>query len=371
MRAHDVRTIAILFLKKHLSETDLASIDIALPEWYDRLGAWKISVVMAENTDISVGEIRIDNDGKILQENSISMIEKRLAKTLPDSKSQPVNKISKIEFPAISNKIMLGDCRSVLPDLPPESVQLVFTSPPYFNAKPEYAEYVDYPSYLEFLEEAFLACHRTLAEGRFLVVNVSPVLIRRTSRSTSSKRIPIPFDLHPIMDRIGFQFVDDIIWQKPEGAGWHLGRGRRFSVDRQPLQYKPVTVTEYVLVYRKKTDRLIDWNLRKHPDQEALEESKIFGEYDVTNIWNISPSSHKSHPAVFPDKLAEKVIRYYSIKGDIVLDPFAGTGVTGRVAYSLGRGFVMIEKREDYFEIIKDEFSKSEMGCLSEVLFHL
>ena len=44
----------------------------------------------------------------------------------------------------------------------------------------------------------------------------------------------------------------DIIWRKPEGAGWNLGRGRRFAADRQPLQYKPVTVTEYVLVYRKR-----------------------------------------------------------------------------------------------------------------------
>ena len=109
----------------------------------------------------------------------------------------------------------------------------------------------------------FAACHSVLAEGRFLIVNVSPVLVRRTSRSTASKRLPIPFDLHPILDRIGYEFIDDIIWRKPEGAGWHLGRGRRFAADRQPLQYKPVTVTENVLVYRKKTDRLIDWKLAK------------------------------------------------------------------------------------------------------------
>ncbi len=64
------------------------------------------------------------------------------------------------------------------------------------------------------------------------------------------------------MDSIGFDFIDDIIWEKPEGAGWNVGRGRRFKADRQPLQYKPVTVTEYVLVYRKRTDKLIDWNIR-------------------------------------------------------------------------------------------------------------
>ena len=189
------------------------------------------------------------------------------------------------------------------------------------------------------------------------MVNVSPVLVRRTSRSTASKRLPIPFDLHPILDRIGFEFIDDIIWRKPEGAGWHLGRGRRFAADRQPLQYKPVTVTEYVLVYRKKTDRLIDWNLRYHPTPEDLEQSLILGEYDKTNVWDITPSNHTAtHPAVFPEELVSRVIRYYSFKGDSVLDPFAGTGTVGRVAAEMGRRFVLVEKRADYFETIRREF---------------
>ncbi len=265
---------------------------------------------------------------------------------------------ARIAFPPVPNKAILGDCRVALPEFPPNSVQLIFTSPPYFNAKPECAEYVDYPSYLEFLGEVFGACHSILAEGRFLVVNVSPVLVRRASRNTASKRLPIPFDLHPILDRIGYEFIDDVIWRKPEGAGWHLGRGRRFAADRQPLQYKPVTVTEYVLVYRKKTDRLIDWNLRHHPDPTAVERSLILGEYDKTNVWDVTPSNHKAHPAIFPDELVSKVIRYYSFEGDSVLDPFAGTGTVGRVATAMGRRFVLIEKRIDYFETMRQELSQ-------------
>lgn len=272
-----------------------------------------------------------------------------------------------IKFPEIRSKAVLGDCRSALRSLPAESVQLVFTSPPYFNARPEYAEYDTYQNYLDFLEEAFSACHRVLAEGRFLVVNISPVLQRRVSRSSSSVRIPIPFDLHPILDRIGFQFVDDIIWKKPEGAGWNIGRGRRFAADRQPLQYKPVVVTEYVLVYRKKTDKLIDWNLRNHHDREALDESRISGDYEITNIWDMPPASHKVHPAVFPYALAEKVVKYYSIKGDTVLDPFAGTGVVGCAACQLDRKFVMIEKKQEYFDIIEEELS--ELGADFDIAF--
>ncbi len=282
----------------------------------------------------------------------------RLRAVAPGKPARRVVRKADIAFPPVPNKVVLGDCRAVLPEFPPDSVQLVFTSPPYFNAKPECAEYVDYSSYLDFLEQAFASCHTVLAEGRFLVVNVSPVLVRRTSRSTASKRLPIPFDLHPILDRIGFEFIDDIIWRKPEGAGWHLGRGRRFAADRQPLQYKPVTVTEYLLVYRKKTDRLIDWNLRNHPDRTALERSLIRGEYDKTNVWDLTPASHAGHPAVFPEELVSRVIRYYSIEGDSVLDPFAGVGTAGRVAASMGRRFVLVEKRRDYFEVMQRELGK-------------
>ena len=137
-----------------------------------------------------------------------------------------------------------------------------------------------------------------------------------------------------------------------------MGRGRRFAADRQPLQYKPVTVTEYVLVYRKKTERLIDWNLRNHPEPQAIERSLILGDYDKTNVWDITPSNHPMHPAVFPDELVSRVVRYYSFEGDSVLDPFAGTGTVGWVAAAMGRRFILVEKRPDYFAIMRRELSQ-------------
>ena len=324
---------------------------LGLPEWDDRLDLWRVALVHENSRRHPLGEIQFDNDGQICQNPVPSMVLERLRTIRP----QPTRRTTRgsIKFPPIPNKLILGDCLAVLPEFPPDSAQLVFTSPPYFNAKPQSAEYLDYRSYLAFLSEAFDACHAILAEGRFLVVNVSPILVRRTSRSTASRRLPIPFDLHPILDQIGFEFVDDIIWRKPEGAGWHLGRGRRFAADRQPLQYKPVTVTENVLVYRKKTDRLIDWNLRNHPDQDALNNSLILGEYDKTNVWDITPSYRKGHPAPFPDELVRRVLRYYSFEGDLVLDPFAGSGTVGRVAIAMQRRFLLVEKRSDYYNLAK------------------
>ena len=360
----EVRGLAAAWLQEELPPALSAALALGLPEWDDRLDCWRVALVAAAHPDRPVGEIQLDRAGAILRTPAADLIAERLhaamaaaaATALPAAK--PGRAAARIAFPPIPNKVILGDCRAALPEFPPESAQLVFTSPPYFNAKPECAEYVDYPSYLDFLGQVFAACHGVLAEGRFLVVNVSPVLVRRPTRSAASQRLPIPFDLHPILDRLGFEFIDDIIWRKPEGAGWHLGRGRRFAADRQPLQYKPVTVTEYILVYRKKTDRLIDWNLRNHPDPAAIENSLILGDYDKTNVWEMAPSHHPGHPAVFPEELARRVIRYYSFEGDCVLDPFAGAGTVGRVAAAMNRRFALIEKRPDYFELMRRELAQ-------------
>ena len=330
-----------------------ALISLGLPEWDDRLDLWRVALVSVDNPSLPLGEVQVDQAGAIRLGSAPDIVAERLRNVQRSGGSARHSRRAQISFPPIPSKVILGDCRKVLRDFPPNSIQLVLTSPPYFNAKPECTEYVDYQSYLDFLGEAFSACHAVLAEGRFLIVNVSPVLVRRTSRNTASKRLPIPFDLHPILNKIGFEFIDDIIWRKPEGAGWHLGRGRRFAADRQPLQYKPVTVTEYVLVYRKKTHRLIDWNLRNHPDPSAVDRSKILGEYHRTNVWDITPTSHRSHPAVFPDELVNSVLRYYSFEGDSVLDPFAGSGTVGQVAIQMNRRFILIENRPDYFETMR------------------
>lgn len=333
-------------------------IDCGLPEYDDRLKVWRITIKPINSIE-NLGEIQIDETiKKIVDFTDMDIIIDRLNNCQNTTTVCKKNKKNLFYPTPIPNKVILGDCIKVLENFPPNTAQLIVTSPPYYNAKTEYSEYVDYQEYLDFLRKVFIRCHYVLSEGRFMVINVSPVLIKRTSRNTSSKRIPIPFDIHRIMDSIGFDFIDDIIWEKPEGAGWNVGRGRRFKADRQPLQYKPVTVTEYVLVYRKRTEKLIDWNIRNHYDKQLVEESKIYGEYDVTNIWKIPPSTNKNHPAVFPDELVRRIIRYYSFKKDMVLDPFGGSGTVGRVAYEMDRRFLLIDKEPSYFELMKNMLSQ-------------
>ena len=345
MNADGVRKIAADWLGQQ-------PFDLGLPEFDDRLNQWRVALVAQHNGHEPVGELRIAG-GEVVFSTDLAIAHKRCSATAPGPKRR--NAPNRITFRPIPSGIALGDACDVLVDYAPGSAQLVFTSPPYFNAKPEYHESKGYAEYLQLLRDVFSVCHSILSEGRFLVVNTSPVLVRRAHRNAASKRLPITFDLHRELDSIGYEFVDDIVWQKPEGAGWHLGRGRRFAADRQPLQYKAVTVTENVVVYRKRTDRLIDWNLRFHPNQDAIRQSLIEDGYERTNVWKIHPAHHKKHPAIFPEALAERIIRYYSFVGDMVLDPFSGAGTTGRVAGKLDRRFLMVEKSRAYFDIQQND----------------
>ncbi len=340
-------------------ENNLKSIvETGLPEYDDRFNLWRIPIHTKSNGYSYLGEVKVDLELKNIVSNTDIDLIKNRAKKSKEEKSESKKSIKEFRPNPVRNSVILGNCNKILDSFPNDTAQLVFTSPPYYNAKPEYAEYVDYDGYLKFIKNTFQKCHDVLSEGRFIVVNISPVLIRRTSRKTASKRIPLQFDYHRLLDEVGFEFIDDIIWQKPEGAGWNVGRGRRFRADRNPLQYKPVPVTEYVLVYRKKTTKLIDWNLRKHWDKQLIKDSKIEGEYDVTNIWKLHPGHSKVHPAIFPVELAEKVIRYYSFKGDLVLDPFAGTGTTSIAALNLNRRFLMIENDLEYFNHMNKRIKK-------------
>ncbi len=245
--------------------------------------------------------------------------------------------------------IVNGDVREILKNVPDESIHLTFTSPPYYNAR-DYSIYPSYEAYLSFLEQVFLETYRITKEGRFLIVNTSPIIIPRISRAHSSKRYPIPFDIHHYLMQMGWEFIDDIIWLKPEYSVKNRIGG--FQQHRKPLAYKPNSVTEYLMVYRKQTEKLIDWNIHQY-DYNTVEQSKVPEGYETTNVWKIDPKFDKIHSAVFPVELCKRVVEYYSFKGDLIFDPFAGSGTLGRTAKSLGRYFFLTEQEPTYFEYMK------------------
>jgi DNA modification methylase len=108
------------------------------------------------------------------------------------------------------------------------------------------------------------------------------------------------------------------------------------------------------MVYRKKTDKLIDWNIRQY-SWDKVKKSKVQDKYETTNVWHIDPTFDKVHSAVFPIELCNRVIKYYSFVDDLIFDPFAGSGTLGRAAASLNRNFFLIEKEAKYVNRMKED----------------
>ena len=363
------RRIALVWIRSMSLEN---VVSFGLPEVDDRYHIWRVPL-LSTNAGAQIGEVVIDAKSSLIREDKStkqSILEARILGKTEKTKERRQSANGYCKISPLRNTVALGDSEEVLQSFPAESIDLVFTSPPYFNARPEYTDYIDYEEYLLQLRKIIQCIHRVLNEGRFFVINVSPILIRRCNRTESSKRLAVPFDIHRLFIEEGFDFIDDIIWVKPEGAGWATGRGRRFAADRNPLQYKSVPVTEYILVYRKHTEKLIDWNIRCYPNIEVVKQSRIEGDYERTNVWCIKPAHDPNHPAIFPDELVSRVIRYYSFKNDVVLDPFAGIGTLGRVAAKLERRFVLIEKDQKYVDVItKSTISWLGKSVDDDVLF--
>ncbi len=296
------------------------------------------------------GQKNVDDALKNLINHENEMVRTVIYKEYFAKKITKIAKLAHAEtYPFLKNVVVNGDVRDVLKSVPDESIHLTFTSPPYYNAR-DYSIYPSYDAYLKFLAEVFQETYRVTKEGRFLIVNTSPVIVPRISRAHSSKRYPIPFDLHYFLVQIGWEFIDDIVWEKPEYSVKNRIGG--FQQHRKPLAYKPNSVTEYLMVYRKHTDKLIDWNIHQY-DLGTVEESKVQDGFETTNVWRICPKSDKIHSAIFPSDLCKRVVEYYSFKGDLVFDPFAGSGTLGRMAKKLGRKFFLTEKEPKYFEYMK------------------
>lgn len=298
----------------------------------------------------------VNNLRNLLAHHPNELIQEVIDKELNGIEKTATNNQKHDEFPKfLKNTVVHGDVREVLKHVPDDSIHLTFTSPPYYNAR-DYSIYQSYEEYLDFLEDVFRAVHRVTKEGRFFVLNTSPVIIPRISRSHSSKRYPIPYDIHPRLVKMGWDFIDDIVWLKPEASAKNRNAG--FLQHRKPLGYKPNSITEMLMVYRKKSHKLIDWNMKQY-SQDKIERSKVNGEYETSNVWKIDPTFDRIHSAVFPLELCNKVIKFYSLVEDLVFDPFAGSGTLGRAALNLQRYFFLVEKETQYIERIKEEINKS------------
>ena len=250
------------------------------------------------------------------------------------------NRVIKYDKPIL----LRGNNVETLKKIDENSVQLIFTSPPYYNAK-IYSDYHSYQDYLDDMYKTLTACHRVLEDGRFIIINVSPVISKRPGREFESIRYPIHFDFHNLLIRAGFYFIDEIQWIKPESSVKNRNGG--YQQTHMPLSYKPNCINESIMVYRKNCNFLLDKNIALYDKSFAND-----ADFESSNCWYIAPSSNKNHPAVFPKELCRRILKYYSFRGDVVLDPFAGSGTFGEVAIEMERVPILCEQNENYCDFI-------------------
>jgi len=259
---------------------------------------------------------------------------------------------------ALLGQIVHGDCVAVMNTIPDDCIDLIVTSPPYFNAR-KYSRWETYDAYLAWCGTWIADCLRVLAPGRMLCVNASPVIVARSSRGSRSQRFNIPADLHGIVQGLGAWFAEDLTWEKPEGAA--INRNQRFSLDRHPMQWRANGTTERIMVWQKPTKKLNDHIIRSKDKSH-----RITGDYDRGEVWRMNPERVKGHPAAYPVALPAKLIRYYTWPGDIVLDSFAGSGTTCLAASHAGRRYIGIDANEKFCRVARRRVSSPNMSIDKE-----
>ena len=251
----------------------------------------------------------------------------------------------------VANPFVCGDARKMA-EVRNGSVALVVTSPPYFAGK-QYEEELkregvpgSYLEYLDLLTKVFEECVRKLEPGGRIAVNVAN-LGRKPYRSLAADVIRI------LEHDLGLLLRGELIWQKGEGASGSCAWGSFRSAANPVLR----DITERVIVASKgRFDRA---RSVKQREAEGLPyESTLMTEDFMAltlDLWSIPPESARrvGHPAPFPVELPEQLIRLYTFKNDLVLDPFMGSGSALVAAAKLGRRYVGYDLEQSYVDIAR------------------
>lgn len=235
--------------------------------------------------------------------------------------------------PEAVNRIYTADSRN-MEQLPDNCVHLMVTSPPY-NVGKEYDEDLTLDDFRELLRDVFTETYRVLAPGGRACVNIANV----------GRKPYIPLHAYIIQDmlEIGFQMRGEIIWDKGASAGGSTAWGSWMSPANPTLR----DVHEYILVFNKGSFRRTG---------RSREDATIEREDFLTltkSVWSFPSEKARKvgHPAPFPLELPRRLIELYTYRGDLVLDPFCGSGTTCLAALMAERRYVGYDIEPEYTEL--------------------
>jgi len=257
------------------------------------------------------------------------------------------------------HRVIHGDSRS-MGELPDGSIHVVVTSPPYANLKqyepdnPDQLGHVeDYDSFLIELEKVLSECYRVLTTGGRICCVVGDVNIARRNGGRHYQ-LPLAADIRVIGRRLGFDNLQGITWLKVANIRLEASRSNRYLGKPNLPNGIIKNDTEHILFLRKPGYR--------SPTAEMERLSYIPTEDYVrwfAPIWSdIRGASLKHHPAPFPLELAWRLVRMFSFAGDVVLDPFGGTGTTALAALKAARSSVTFDVEKKYVQLMIARLSK-------------
>jgi site-specific DNA-methyltransferase (adenine-specific) len=227
-------------------------------------------------------------------------------------------------------------------ELPDDSVHLMVTSPPY-NARKEYDQDLSLDEYRGLLRRVFRETYRVLAPGGRACVNVANL----------GRKPYIPLHAYVIADmlELGYLMRGEVIWHKGGSAGQSTAWGSWRSAANPVLR----DVHEYILIFSKES-----LARRSHGRPTTISKESFL---DWTkSVWSFPAVSARQvgHPAPFPEELPRRLIELYSYEGDVVLDPFCGSGTTCLAAFRAGRHYVGYEVEPRYVRLAEKRLAEAK-----------
>ena len=243
---------------------------------------------------------------------------------------------------SLNNQIICGDSQTVLQRLPNNCVDLVFTSPPY-NFGLEYESSADDYNWDAYFKKLFYIldeCIRVLKYGGRLIINVQPLF---------SDYIPSHHLISKHCIKRKLIWKGEILWEKNNYNCKYTAWGSWKSPSNPYLKY----TWEFIEIFCK-------GEMKKTGEKENIDISADEFKEWVVAKWSVSPERKMKkydHPAMFPEALAERILKLFSYQNDIILDPFNGAGTTTAVAKRLNRRFLGIDISELYCKTARDRLS--------------